>query len=81
MSAANALLAGWDEQTFLRRLPDLRLAYAGLAPAERDGLARLLAAENGVAVAEATGTDDLAGLAADLEAALAADGLAGWEAS
>jgi hypothetical protein len=80
LSAANALVAQWDEETFLERLPDLRLAYAGLSPLERGGLARLLAAENGVALDLPSAGGGLAGLDGELAAALAADGLDGWEA-
>lgn len=79
LSAVNTLVAGWDEESFLRRLPDLRLAYAGLSPREREGLALLLAAENGVVIAQPA-RGSLTGLATGLEAALAADGLVEWEA-
>jgi hypothetical protein len=40
-------LAGWDEATFLRALPDLRLAFADLTPRETDRVAEIVAALHG----------------------------------
>jgi hypothetical protein len=40
-------LTGWDESTFLRALPDLRLAFADLTPRETDRVAELVAALHG----------------------------------
>jgi hypothetical protein len=40
-------LAGWAEPTFLRALPDLRLAFAGLTPRETDRVAEIVAALHG----------------------------------
>jgi hypothetical protein len=37
-------LNGWDEPTFLRALPDLRLAFADLTPRETDRVAGIVAA-------------------------------------
>jgi len=39
--------AGWDESTFLRALPDLRLAFADLTPRETDRVAESVAALHG----------------------------------
>jgi len=40
-------LISWDEPTFLRALPDLRLAFAGLTPRETDRVAEIVAALHG----------------------------------
>jgi hypothetical protein len=40
-------LAGWAEPTFLRALPDLRLAFASLTPRETDRVAEIVAALHG----------------------------------
>ncbi len=40
-------LTGWDQQTFLRTLPDLRLAFADLTPRETDRVAEIVAALHG----------------------------------
>jgi hypothetical protein len=40
-------LAGWDESTFLRALPNLRLAFADLTPRETDRVAEIVAALHG----------------------------------
>jgi len=40
-------LAGWAEPTFLRALPDLRLAFADLTPRETDRVAEIVAALHG----------------------------------
>lgn len=83
----NAILAGWDEATFIAYLPDLRLAFALLKPQETAQLAEALAgmgADQDMPLAEthysATEADMLAGakLQAALAACLARDGLAGW---
>src|SRR5262249_27213516 len=37
-------LSGWDQETFLRTLPDLRLAFADLTPRETDRVAEIIAA-------------------------------------
>ncbi|MFI5696183.1 DUF5682 family protein [Kribbella sp. NPDC051586] len=41
-------LSGWDQATFVRHLPDLRLAFADLTPAETDRVAKLVAALKGL---------------------------------
>lgn len=41
-------LRGWDEGTFLRHLPDLRLAFASLTPRETDRVADLVAGLHGL---------------------------------
>ncbi len=43
------VLREWDEEQFVRQLPHLRLAFAGLTPRECDQVARLAAREGGVA--------------------------------
>lgn len=40
-------LTGWDQQTFLRTLPDLRLAFADLTPRETDRVAEIVAGLHG----------------------------------
>ena len=40
-------LTGWAEPTFLRVLPDLRLAFADLTPRETDRVAEIVAALHG----------------------------------
>jgi hypothetical protein len=47
VEALNGRLTGWDEPTFLRALPDLRLAFADLTPRETDRVAELVAALHG----------------------------------
>jgi hypothetical protein len=87
----NAILAGWDEATFIRYLPDLRMAFALLKPQETAQLAESLAealagpgAEHGASLADthytASEADMLAGAAlqAALAGCLARDGLDGW---
>jgi len=85
----NALLASWDEQTFIAYLPEMRHAFARLKPVETARLAESLAAMCGgdaVPLAEthydATEADMLAGTAlqAALADCLARDGLAQWPA-
>jgi hypothetical protein len=40
-------LADWSDATFLRALPDLRLAFADLTPRETDRVAEIVAAQHG----------------------------------
>lgn len=79
-------LAGWDAETFVAHLPELRLAFADLTPRETDQVAS--------AVAKLHGRDDLGSLtertvcaqevqrnleaAAEVAALLDRDGLAAW---
>jgi hypothetical protein len=81
----NAILAGWDEHTFVSFLPDLRQTFALLKPQETAQLAEALAgAEQDGLLAElhysATEADLLAGAAmqAALAEHLARDGLDAW---
>lgn len=83
----NSLVAEWDEDTFVRHLPDLRLAFTRLKPRETGRLADSLATLNGVAGAsldsahhELDGNDLLAGAALQLALgrSLARDGLLDW---
>jgi hypothetical protein len=86
VSRLDGQLAGWDAETFVAHLPEMRLAFAGMTPAETDRVARLVARLHGL---EELGTllhrdtDEAAvrhhllvsRTAADL---LARDGLGGW---
>lgn len=84
----NTLVGGWDEDSFIRYLPDLRLAFTGLKPQETGELAEALALLNGAASDalqaelhyDVSENEMLAGgrLNAALLACLARDGLAGW---
>jgi hypothetical protein len=47
VEALNGRLTSWDEPTFLRALPDLRLAFADLTPRETDRVAEIVAALHG----------------------------------
>jgi Family of unknown function (DUF5682) len=48
-------LSSWDQPTFLRYLPDLRLAFASLTPRETDRVAGLVAGQLGLAGASGLG--------------------------
>ena len=84
----NMLVGGWDEDSFIHYLPDLRLAFTGLKPQETGELAEALAVLNGAAPEalqaelhyDVSESEMLAGgrLNAALLACLARDGLAGW---
>lgn len=89
LTALDVRLGGWDPQTFVAHLPELRLAFAGMTPMETDRIARSVAGLHGAAelgtllnreVDEGTVQRHLAlsGVAAAL---LARDGLAEWGAS
>jgi len=43
IEAIGALLQEWDDEEFIRRLPHLRLAFAGLTPRETDQVAAVVA--------------------------------------
>jgi hypothetical protein len=79
-----AILAGWDEDTFIAFLPDLRHAFTVFKPQETAQLAEALAGPGEAALAEhhyaTTEADLLAGVAlqARLAASLARDGLDHW---
>jgi hypothetical protein len=79
-------LAGWAEPTFLRALPDLRLAFADLTPRETDRVAEIVAALHGGMrpdvgvrrdIDERTVAANLA-LSQLVAEALERDGLGGW---
>jgi hypothetical protein len=79
-------LTGWDESTFLRALPNLRLAFADLTPRETDRVAEIVAALHDGAqldvgvrhdVDEQTVAANLA-LSQLVAEALARDGLVAW---
>jgi hypothetical protein len=79
-------LTGWDEAAFLRALPDLRLAFAGLTPRETDRVAEIVAALHGGVrpnvgvrrdIDEQTLTANLA-LSQLVTEALERDGLSAW---
>ncbi|QBE65520.1 DUF5682 family protein [Pseudoduganella lutea] len=81
--AVDAIMASWDEEAFLRHLPDLRHAFTRLKPAETAQLAAALALADDAGLGwehDATEADMLAGtvLHAGLVAALARDGLHAW---
>lgn len=85
-----AILDGWDEQTFIAFLPDLRQAFAQLKPQETARLADALAgmhAGTQLSLAEtyylATEQDMMAGTAlqASLNDCLERDGLLAWPAA
>ena len=84
----NTLVGGWDEDSFIHYLPDLRLAFTGLKPQETGELAEALAVLNGAAPDalqaelhyDVSESEMLAGgrLNAALLACLQRDGLGGW---
>ncbi|WP_285962126.1 DUF5682 family protein [Pseudomonas tohonis] len=83
----NALVADWDEATFVHHLPDLRLAFTRLKPRETGRLADHLAQLNGITGAaldsahhELDSHDLLAGAALQLalKRSLERDGLLAW---
>jgi hypothetical protein len=81
----NTIMSGWDEQTFVSFLPDLRQTFARLKPQQTAQLAEALAGpEQDHLLAElhysATEADLLAGAAmqAALAGSLARDGLGAW---
>ena len=83
IEAADAVLAGVDEDGFVALLPHLRLAFAALDPRDIDRLAHEVGARHGVGASALLPTLDItpheleANLAADrqVRALLAADGL------
>lgn len=83
----NTLVAQWDEETFVRHLPDLRLAFTRLKPQETGRLADGLAGLNGIVGTaldsthhELNSRDLLAGAALQLalKRSLERDGLLAW---
>jgi hypothetical protein len=82
-------LTGWDQQTFLRTLPDLRLAFADLTPAETDRVAESVAALHGgekpdIAVRRDVDERSVAAaalLSQQIVEALERDGLGAWVGS
>lgn len=82
-------LTGWDQQTFLRTLPDLRLAFADLTPAETDRVAESVAALHGgekpdIAVRRDVDEQSVAAaalLSQQIVEALERDGLGAWVGS
>jgi hypothetical protein len=86
LRALDAMLAGWDEATFIDVLPELRLAFADLTPRETDRVGEAVASLHGAAhlgnlvnydVGEVQLKANLA-LSQTLLAVLEADGLRGW---
>lgn len=79
-------LNGWDQPTFLRALPDLRLAFADLTPRETDRVAGVVAALHGGARPDVGVRHDIdeQAMAANLALsqlvaeALERDGLGAW---
>lgn len=89
LQALDAMLAGWDEATFIDVLPELRMAFADLTPRETDRVGEAVASLHGAAhlgnlvnydVGEAQLKANLA-LSQTLLAVLEADGLRGWRTS
>lgn len=86
LAEVEALMTHWSDDEFLRRLPDLRLAWSDLTPRETDRVAALVAENHGVTHlslprnAGVTEADVLAALRASsvVEKALHEDGLASW---
>lgn len=86
VSGIDDRLRAWDDETFVRHLPDLRLAFAALTPLETDRVAEGVAALHGIGsldvpvrrdVDQAEVTANLA-LAAEAAHLLDRDGLADW---
>ncbi|GAA1609311.1 MULTISPECIES: DUF5682 family protein [Kribbella] len=81
-------LTGWDQATFVRHLPELRLAFADLTPVETDRVAKVIAALKGLddlgslTIRTATADDVQRRLqvSEQARALLERDGLSGWSA-
>jgi hypothetical protein len=80
-------LGGWDEEQFLRALPELRLAFSDLTPRETDRVAQGVAALRGQALGRlyaphVSEADVLLGAGADrlMRESLERDGLGEWAA-
>lgn len=83
--ALDERMRGWDGTTFLKALPELRLAFSGLTPRETDRVAEIVAGIHGAPVDHRVRRDVSA---ADVErhlaaseavlAALGRDGLTAW---
>ncbi|MFG1818940.1 DUF5682 family protein [Kribbella sp. NPDC049174] len=79
-------LTGWDQETFVQHLPELRLAFAELTPSETDRVATVVAAMKGLAelgtllvtTADAGEVQQRLLLSEQVRALLERDGLAGW---
>jgi hypothetical protein len=82
----DARLKAWDEETFVRHLPELRLAFATMTPVETDRIASSVAGLHGLTelgplLVRDTDEDDVRRhleLSARVAGLLAADGLAAW---
>jgi hypothetical protein len=86
LARLGARLKAWDEPTFVKHLPELRLAFATMTPAETDRIAESVAQLHGLNelgpllvrdVDEADVHRHLA-LSARIAELLTADGLGGW---
>jgi Family of unknown function (DUF5682) len=86
LETLDALLASWEETTFIEVLPEMRLAFAELTPRETDRVGEAVAALHGEKylgalvnydVGEAQLTANLT-LSQTLLAVLEADGLDSW---
>ena len=86
LQALDDLWRTWDDDEFARRLPDLRLAFAGLTPSETDHVAECAARLHGamdlgdLVVREVTEADVERHLAITelVKRSLAEDGLGAW---
>lgn len=86
IEAVEMMFAGWNDDEFLRRLPDLRLAWSDLTPRETDRVASLVADRHGVSRREVAVHSvlpepvvlDLLAAWARVEQCLKEEGLAHW---
>ena len=86
LTGLDGRLGAWDEPTFLRMLPDLRLAFAALTPAETDRVAASVAGLHGLGTLGSllqrdVDEDDVRRhleVSQRVAEVLAADGLADW---
>jgi hypothetical protein len=89
LAGLDTRLKAWDEETFVQHLPELRLAFASMTPAETDRVASSVAQLHGLAelgsllVRDADESDVRRHLAlsARVTELLARDGLAAWTRS
>ena len=86
VAGLDARLNGWDEETFIHHLPELRLAFATMTPVETDRIASSVARLHGleelgpllVRDADESDVQRHLVLSSRVAALLAGDGLAGW---
>ncbi|KAB2808934.1 hypothetical protein F9L07_17840 [Pimelobacter simplex] len=79
-------LRAWDDATFVRHLPDLRLAFASLTPLETDRVAAAVAGRHGLGTlatparrdVDADDVQALLAVAGEVAVLLERDGLSAW---